>query len=125
MDEGIARDVVDGLRARGVAARLAEVNVYTFGVQVTLPDGREARWDTDGAAGLEAEVLRDGTLVGFVPLIEGSENYSVDQIVDAIARADYSTPEARERPTAPPPGRPLPIEGGVFRRFFGGFRNPR
>lgn len=125
MDEAVARAVVDGLRARGVAAHLAQVNVYTFGVRVALEDGREALWDTDGAAGLEAEVLRDGTLVGFVPLIAGSADYPAEQIIDAIARADYSTPVARQRPAAPPPAPPLPVEGGVFRRFFGGFRQPR
>jgi hypothetical protein len=43
-------------------------------------------------------------------------------VVDAIARADYDQPIARERPTAPPAAPPLPREGGVFRRFLGGFR---
>ena len=42
--------------------------------------------------------------------------------MDAIARADYDQPEGRERPEEPPPGPPLPHEGGVFRRFTDGFR---
>ena len=52
-----------------------EVGVDQFGVRVTLPDGREAEWDTDGTAGLEAQVMRDGMLVGYVPEIEGSEDF--------------------------------------------------
>ena len=42
--------------------------------------------------------------------------------MDAIARADYDQPVGRERPAAPPPGRPLAHEGGLFRRFLDGFR---
>jgi hypothetical protein len=66
--------------------------------------------------------MRDGMLVGFVPVIEGSENFDEAQTVDAIARTDYDRPIARQRTTAPPPAPPLPREGGVFRRFLGGFR---
>ena len=57
-------------------------------------DGREAVWDTDGTAGLEAQVMRDGVLVGFVPHIQGSEDFDEAQIIDAIARADYDQPVA-------------------------------
>jgi hypothetical protein len=56
-----------------------------FGVRVSLPGGREAEWDTDGMAGLEAQVMRDGMLVGFVPVIEG---FGEEQVIDAIARTD-------------------------------------
>jgi hypothetical protein len=88
---------------------------------VTLSGGREAEWDTDGTAGLEAQVMRDGMLVGFVPEIEGSQDFDEAQIVIAIARTDYDQPVARQRATEPP--RPsLPREGGVFRRFLDGFR---
>jgi hypothetical protein len=122
MDENKALHVVDALRERGINAHVEEAGVYQFGVRVVLADGREAVWDADGAAGLEAEVLEDGDLVGFVPTIPGSESYDVAAITDAIARADYSTPEATERPVAPPPAEALPREGGLFRRFLGGFR---
>ncbi len=122
MDENKALHVVDALRERGINAHVEEAGVYQFGVRVVLADGREAVWDADGAAGLEAEVLEDGDLVGFVPTIPGSESYDVAAITDAIARADYSTPEASERPVAPPPAPALPREGGLFRRFLGGFR---
>lgn len=122
MDENRALRVVDKLRDRGIDAHLARENLYRFGVRVVLPDGREAIWDSDGTADLEAQVMRDGMLVGFVPVIPGSADFDEDQIVDAIARADYDTPIARERPVAPPPAPPLPREGGVFRRFLGGFR---
>ncbi|KNB53263.1 hypothetical protein [Streptomyces caatingaensis] len=122
MDENKAIHVVDALRERGIDAHLAREGVYRIGVRVVLHDGREAVWDTDGTAGLEAQVMRDGDLVGFVPSIEGSADFDLDRTVDAIARADYARPVARERPAAPPPSAPLPREGGLFRRFLGGFR---
>ena len=89
---------------------------------MSLPGGREAEWDTDGTAGLEAQVMRDGMLVGYVPQIEGSEDFDESQIVDAITRTDYDQPIARQRAVAPPPRPALTREGGVFRRFLDGFR---
>jgi hypothetical protein len=122
MDENRAQRVVDALRDRGVPAHLERAGVQQFGVRVMLTDGRQAIWDTDGTAGLEAQVMRDGVLVGFVPNIEGSENFDEAQTVDAIARTDYDKPIARQRSTAPPAAPPLPREGGFFRRFREGFR---
>jgi hypothetical protein len=122
MDEFRARRVVDALRDRGINAHLIRGGVDQFGVRVSLPGGREAEWDTDGTAGLEAQVMRDGMLVGYVPQLEGSEDFSEAQVVDAIARTDYDQPIARQRTAAPPPAAPLPREGGVFRRFLDGFR---
>ena len=75
MDENRARRVVDGLRDRGIDAHLAKVGVSQYGVRITLRDGREADWDTDGTAGLEAQVMRDGMLVGYVPQLDGSEEF--------------------------------------------------
>jgi hypothetical protein len=122
MDEFRARRVVDSLRVRGVNAHLLRGGVSKFGVRVPLPGGREAEWDTDGTAGLEAQVMRDGMLVGYVPSIEGSEDFDESQIVDAIARTDYEQPVARQRTETPPPAQPLAPEGGLFRRFLDGFR---
>jgi hypothetical protein len=122
MDENKARRVVDALRDRGTDAQLAREGVYQFGVLVRLPDGREATWDSDGTASLEAQVMRNGVLVGYVPTIEGSEDYTEEQIVDAIVRTDYDKPIAVQRSTAPPPAAPLPRKGGLFRRFMDGFR---
>ena len=121
MDEFKARRVVDALRDRGINAHLFR-GAEHFGVRVTLPGGREAEWDTDGTAGLEAQVMQDGMLVGYVPEIEGSEDFDESQIVDAIARTDYDRPVASQRTTAPPPGPAHTREGGVFRRFIDGFR---
>ena len=103
MEENRARRVADALRARGINAHFAEVGTYQFGVRVTLPGGRVAEWDTDGTAGLEAQVMQDGDLVGFVPEIEGSEDFTEEQVIDAIARADYDEPIGHERAEAPPP----------------------
>jgi hypothetical protein len=122
MDEFRARRVVDALRDRGVNAHLLRASTTQYGVRVSLPGGRQAEWDTDGTAGLEAQVMLDGMLVGFVPQIEGSDDFDEAQTVDAIARTDYDQPIARQRVTAPPPSAPLPREGGVFRRFLDGFR---
>ena len=84
-------------------------------MRVNLHDGRQAEWDTDGTIGLEAQVMQDGDLVGFVPKIDGSEDFDEAQTVDAIARTDYDRPVATERAVAPPPepgtaprGRPVP-----------------
>ena len=122
MEENRARRVVDALRERGIDAHMLRAGVDQFGVLVSLHDGRNAEWDTDGTIGLEAQVMQDGDLVGFVPKIEGSEDFDEAQIVDAIARTDYDQPIATERAAAPPPEPALPREGGLFRRFLGGFR---
>ena len=122
MQENEARRVADALRDRGTDAKMARVGVGQFGVTVRLPDGREAVWDSDGTAALEAQVMRNGVLVGYVPQIEGSADFDVAQTVDVILRTDYDQPVARQRAEAPPPGRPLPRQGGVFRRFLDGFR---
>jgi hypothetical protein len=123
MEESRARRVVEQLRARGVPAGLRKAGVYQFGVVVALPDGREAVWDADGTAGLEATVMADGMLRGFVPTIPGSEDFDEDQVVEAIWHTDYDQPIGRRRVTAPPVAPPLPLEGGVFRRFLEGFRH--
>ena len=125
MDENRARRVADALRDRGIDAHLETAGIDIFGVRVVLRGGREAIWGNEGTSSLEAEVLLDGDLVGFIPEIAGSEAFDEAQIVDAIARADYEEPIGRELPEAPPPAPPLTREGGLFRRFLGGFReNP-
>jgi hypothetical protein len=122
MDENRARRVADALRDRGIDAHLETAGVGVHGVRVTLGGGREAIWGNEGTAGLEAEVLLDGDLVGFVAEIPGSEDFDDAQVVDAIARADYTEPEGHELPVAPPDGPALTHEGGLFRRFIDGFR---
>ena len=103
MDEQRARKVVETLRGRNVFAhvKLPHAGITQYGIRVALPDGREAVWDNDGTAGLEAQVMRNGVLVGFVSSIPGSENFTDEQIIDAIAAADYDQPIGRSRPTTP------------------------
>jgi hypothetical protein len=113
---------VDALRQRGVDAQMEKAGLYQFGIRIKLTGGRTAIWDTDGTAGLEAQVMRDGMLVGFVPSIPGSDDFDEPQVVDAIARTDYDKPIATQRVSAPAPSAPLPQSGGVFRRFLDGFR---
>lgn len=122
MEEKRAISVVDKLRERGIDAYVERAGTYQFGVRVVLRDGREAVWDTDGTLGLEAQVMRDGMLVGFVPQLEGSEDFDEEQTILAIASTDYDQPVATRTPTPPPPAPPLRRQGGVFRRFLGDFR---
>lgn len=131
MEPDRAERIVALLRDRQVMAHVAHVGAYRAGIRVVIPDGREALWDADGAAALEAQVLRDGVLVGFVPEIDGSEDFDDEQVARAVATADYDAesdpgsvgvqdrppPAARGgiRETVPrPTGRP-----GVLGRLFG------
>jgi len=110
MDETTAEQVVELLRTRRIFASVnRRVGVYNVGVRVVIPDGREAIWDNDGAAGLEAMVLRDGMLVGFVPQLPDSDDLDAAGIARIIADADYDArPQVPPRnptsaPSAPPP----------------------
>jgi hypothetical protein len=111
MEESIAEDVVAQLQAKRIFAHVnRRVGVYNVGVRVVIPDGREAIWDNDGAAGLEAMVLRDGILVGFVPQIPDSDDLDADAIVAIIAATDYDAPpppSAPSHPTAGPHSAPI------------------
>ena len=101
MDETTATDVVERLRARRIFASInRRAGVYNVGVRVVIPDGREAIWDNDGAAGLEAMVLRDGVLVGFVPQIPDSDDLDAATIAELIAATDYDAPP-QPRPASP------------------------
>ena len=122
MDENRARRVVDALRDRGIDAHLENAGIDVYGVRVVLDGHREAIWGNEGTASLSAQVLLEGDLVGFVPEIPGSWDFDEAQVIDAIARADYAEPEGHELQQAPAPGKSLSPEGGVFRRFLGGFR---
>jgi hypothetical protein len=112
VDEATATDVVERLRARRMFAHVnRRAGVYNVGVRVVIPDGREVIWDNDGAAGLEAMIMRDGVLVGFVPTLPDSEDLDAAAIADVIATTDYDAPppSAAARPatsTAAPPAAP-------------------
>ncbi|MEV8506262.1 hypothetical protein AB0368_15710 [Actinoplanes sp. NPDC051475] len=127
MDELRARRVVETLRGRNVFAhvKLPHAGITQYGIRVVLPDGREAIWDNDGTAGLEAQVMRNGVLVGFVPSIPGSESFGDEQIIEAIAAADYDQPVGRSRPVGagrrPAPAAPRPP--GLAERLRRTFRD--
>ena len=94
MTQDEADRVAAALSERGIIARVARPAAYRFGIRIPLGDGRvgdgrEALWDVDGAAGLEAQIMRDGVLVGFVPQIPGSQDFDEHQTVEAILAADY------------------------------------
>ncbi|MEU9605552.1 hypothetical protein [Streptomyces sp. NPDC048057] len=114
MDQDRARRLVAALRSRRVMAHVVEAGVYEFGIRVVLDQDVEALWDVDGAAGLDAEIVSDGVLIGFVPHVPGSEGFGDDQLVEAIATtrydaaglhppADATTPPSPAPPTAPQP----------------------
>ncbi len=89
MQQDEAEKVVAALSERRLLAHLYRGGVDRFGVRVVLSDGREALWDVDGAAGPEAQIMADGMLAGFVPKIPGSESWTTEQTVEAIATAVY------------------------------------
>lgn len=89
MQPSQAEQIVELLREKRIMAHVQPKGLQSAAIRVVLPGGREAIWDGDAAAGLEAQVMADGMLVGFVPLIEGSENFDVVQSAEAIAAADY------------------------------------
>ncbi|BBH63825.1 hypothetical protein ACTI_05100 [Actinoplanes sp. OR16] len=107
MEENRARRMVQTLRDRNVFAhvRLPRAGGSGYGIRVVLPDGREAEWEA-GAAGLQAQVMRNGVLVGFVESIPGSDLFTEQQMIDAIAVTDYDRPIGRSEPT--PNRRPVP-----------------
>jgi hypothetical protein len=103
VDEAIATEVVELLRTRRIFASLnRRSGVYNVGVRVVIPDGREAIWDNDGAAGLEAMVLRDGVLVGFVPQIPDSDDLDAAAVAAIIAATDYDAPVATRTTSTSP-----------------------
>jgi hypothetical protein len=125
MEEERAQRVVETLRAHNVFAhvKLPQAGVTQYGIRVVLPDGREAIWDNDGTAGLEAQIMRNGILVGFVPSIPGSENFGDGQIVEAIATADYDRPIGRSAPTGSrADGARPPVPTTLAQRLRSGFR---
>ena len=108
MDESTAEQVVELLRQQRIFASVnRRVGVYNVGVRVVIPDGREAIWDNDGAAGLEAMVLRNGMLVGYVPQLADSDDLDATAIARIISAADYDaspvTQPRADRPPAPAP----------------------
>ena len=82
-------EVVSALNERGFLANVHRPALNRVCVRIVLPGGAEALWDTDGAAGLEAQVMADGMLVGFVPSIPGSASFGIAETIDAIAGARY------------------------------------
>ena len=126
MEETTAREVVAKLRARGGFAHVHAVGVYEYSVRMVLRAGRAALWDADGAAGLEAVVMRNGILVGLVETVPDSESLDVDGIVRVIANTDYDKPLTR-RPRTPGPAPQPPAQkppatrrSGLLRRLTGG-----
>jgi hypothetical protein len=117
MEEAVAGEVVELLRSRRIFATVnRRAGVYNVGVRVVIPDGREAIWDNDGAAGLEAMVLRDGVLVGFVPQIPDSDDLDAASIARIIAAADYDAPPTPGRaasPSRPAPAAPARPDGAT------------
>ncbi|MFE4799774.1 hypothetical protein ACFRFL_33190 [Streptomyces sp. NPDC056708] len=107
MDSERAGRLVSALRARGVMAHLVEAGVYEFGIRVVLDEGIEALWDVDGASGLDAEIVSDGVLIGFVPHVSGSESFTEEQLVESIATTQYSAEGLR-----PPSDTPAPTPTG-------------
>lgn len=82
-------EVVAGLCERGFIATVHRPALNRTCVRIVLPEGAEALWDADDASGLEAQVMANGMLVGFVPAIPGSAEFDTAQTIEAIAGARY------------------------------------
>ncbi|MFI1825788.1 hypothetical protein ACH41E_04950 [Streptomyces sp. NPDC020412] len=119
MDQDRARRLVTALRNRRVMAHVVDAGVYEFGIRVVLDQDVEALWDVDGAAGLDAEIVSDGVLIGFVPHVPGSEGFSDEQLVEAIATTRYDAeglhPPADAAPSSAPSKPVQPPEPPVAR----------
>ncbi|HVY11149.1 MAG TPA: hypothetical protein VHB18_13485 [Mycobacteriales bacterium] len=127
MEEAVATEVVERLRAHRIFASVnRRVGVYSVAVRVVIPDGREVIWDNDGAAGLEAMILRDGMLVGYVPKIPDSDDLDAEAITAIIAGTDYDAPpppSAPSNPTRGPAATRVPTPSPVTKaRWVGRFR---
>ncbi|MET4925437.1 hypothetical protein P3L51_24310 [Streptomyces sp. PSRA5] len=107
MDSDRAERLTAELRARGVMAHLVHAGVYEFGIRVVLDDRIEALWDMDGAAGLDAEIVNEGALIGFVPHVPGSEDFTEEQLVNCIATTNYAL-DTLQRPAERTSGQPTP-----------------
>lgn len=129
MEESVATEVVERLRAHRIFASVnRRVGVYNVGLRVVLTDGREAIWDNDETPGLEAMVLRDGVLVGFVPQIPNSEDLDAEAIAAIIAATDYDAPPPSmpSNPTKGPASTRLPSPSPVTKaRWSGRFRRSK
>lgn len=107
MDSDRAERLTAELRSRGVMAHLVHAGVYEFGIRVVLDDRIEALWDMDGAAGLDAEIVNEGALIGFVPHVPGSEDFTEEQLVNCIATTNYAL-DTLQRPADRTQGRTTP-----------------
>jgi len=126
VDEATARAAVHKLRSKGAFAHAHPVGVYRYSIRIVIPDGREAIWDADGAAGLEAVIMRNGVLVGMVEHIPDSDDLTVDEIVQHILDADYDKPVRKRHKThsttpPPPPAAAPPAapRRSLLRRLLG------
>ena len=90
MQQDEAEKVVAALRERKVFAHVYRGGrrLATACASSSVTAARRSGTST-APPGLEAQVMRDGVLVGFVPKIPGSEGYTIEQTVDAIAAAVY------------------------------------
>ncbi|MFD3485687.1 hypothetical protein [Streptomyces sp. NPDC058665] len=109
MDADRAERLTTQLRDRGVMAHMVHAGVYEFGIRVVLDDKIEALWDMDGAAGLDAEIVNEGALIGFVPHVPGSEDFTEEQLVNCIATTDYAL-DTLQRPAERGPGHEAPAQ---------------
>ncbi|WP_405792063.1 hypothetical protein [Streptomyces sp. NBC_01506] len=124
MDSDRAERMTAELRSRGVMAHLVHAGVYEFGIRIVLDDRIEALWDMDGAAGLDAEIVNEGALIGFVPHVPGSEDFTEEQMVNCIATTNYALDtlqrpaDRTERPQTPAgsPDRPPQATPPALRR---------
>ena len=92
MQEAEATRIAEALRAYGLHRHTSPGPRRTGSASGCRSAMAARRCGTSTAPpGLEAQIMRDGVLVGFVPNIEGSESFDEAMTARAIATADYGT----------------------------------
>ncbi len=90
MQRDLAGGIIEHLGAWDVLARLTWVAPTWFAVRVPFGHDGEAVWDIGAPWGLGAQIHRSGRLVGFIPVIPGSDtDLSAMELALLIARSDY------------------------------------
>ncbi len=92
------------------------------GSAYSCPTGAGLFWDADDSDVLSATVMRDGVLVGYVPIVADSAGLDDQATVKVIARTDYDAPHGQHRERALPLGPAKPTRRGLLARALEGFR---
>ncbi len=92
------------------------------GSACSCPTAAGLFWDADDSDVLSATVMRDGVLVGDVPIVADSAGLDDQATVKVIAGTDYDAPHGQRPERALPLGPAKPTRRGLLARALEGFR---